>query len=57
MIKISLHGVFDRSPNFSPGTVSALTLQTRADKVYSGWDQGWDQKHCVIIYIYKKQKR
>ena len=51
MIKILLHVVFDPSPDLSPRTVSALALRAQADTVYSGWDQGWDQKHRVIIYM------
>ena len=39
MIKLLLHSVFDP------------IVQTQADTDYSGWDQGWDQKHCVIIYM------
>ena len=53
MIKILLHGFFDPSPDLSPRTVSALALRALADMVYSGWDQGWDQKSRVIIYISK----
>ena len=52
MIKILLHGFFDPSSDLSPRTVSALALRALADTVYSGWDQGWDQKSRVIIYIY-----
>ena len=51
MIKILLHGFFDPIPDLSPRTVSALALRAWADTVYSGWDQGWDQKTRVIIYI------
>ena len=51
MIKILLHVFFDPSPDLSPRTVSALALRALADTVYSGWDQGWDQKTRVIIYI------
>ena len=51
MIKILLHGFYDPIPDLSPRTVSALALQARADTVYSGWDQGWDQKTRVIIYM------
>ena len=51
MIKILLHGFFDPIPDLSPRTVSALALRARADTVYSGWDQGWDQKTRVIIYM------
>ena len=54
MIKILLHGFFDPSPDLSPRTVSALALRALADTVYSGWDQGWDQKSRVIIYMYKQ---
>ena len=32
MIKISLHGVCDPSPDLSPRTVSALALRAEADK-------------------------
>ena len=55
MIKILLHGVFDPSPDLSPRTVSALALRAQADTVYSGLDQGWDQKHRVIIYMYHSE--
>ena len=51
MIKILLHRFFDPIPDLSPRTVSALALRAGADTVYSGWDQGWDQKACVIIYM------
>ena len=53
MIKILLHSVFDPSRDLSPGTVSTLALRAQAGTVYSGWDQGSDQKHRVIIYIYQ----
>ena len=56
MIKILLQSVFDPSPDLNPRTVSALALRAQADTVYSGWDQEWDQKHRVIIYIYIYQK-
>ena len=42
---------FYHSPDLSPRTVSALALWARADMVYSGWDQAFNQKACVIIYI------
>ena len=30
---------------------SITSLRALADTVYSGWDQGWDQKTHVIIYM------
>ena len=46
-----LHGVFDPSPDLSPSRPYQPEPEGRGLILSEGWDQGWDQKHCVIIFL------
>ena len=46
-----LHGVFDPSPDLSPRRPYQPEPEGRGLILSEGLDQGWDQKHCVVIFL------
>ena len=46
-----LHGDFDPSPGLSPSKPYQPEPEGRGLILSEGWDQGWDQKHRVIIFL------
>ena len=46
-----LHGFFDPSPDLSPSRPYQPEPEGRGLILSEGWDQGWDQKSRVIIFL------